>query len=123
MTQDNTLGKYIYIDRHMHKCIIVVLIESIWYHTVYSWEGQTIFTEWFRTYRVLYSISISTYYIYIYIIYIYIYVCKYIVSCVIQMQNWQLPPKTARFQVRASIAEIWSSCSLLGAYGFDPQAA
>eukprot|EP00434_Breviolum_minutum_P002162 symbB.v1.2.001905.t3/scaffold102.1/size330044/2 len=24
-------------------------------------------------------------------------------------------------QVRASIAEIWSSCSLLGAYGFDPQ--
>ncbi len=26
-----------------------------------------------------------------------------------------------RLQVKASIAEIWNSCSLLGAYDFDPQ--
>ena len=96
MTHDNTLGKYIYICRHMHKCIIVMIVmlfESISYHMVYSWEGQTIFTEWLRIYSVyIYIVSLSQYIIYMHIIHHTCINTKWLSECVIQMQNWQLPP-------------------------------
>ena len=42
--------------------------------------------------------------------------------CDSDASNWQLPNHVwSRLQVRATTAEIWSSCSLLGGYGFDPQ--